>query len=249
MDQALLHETTADVRETCLNRHMVRDLEQLWSEVLKLAAVVESSLRSSVQALCGGDLKLAEEVRAEEPAIDRWQVRIEQDALRVLALHQPVATDLRRVAMAMKISNELERMGDLAAHISKRALKLSRRPENVELPPQMEFLAMEAIGQVRDAFDAMARADARMARAVIRNDRQIDHRRQLIMKDLKAAIRKEPAWITSWLHLINTARHLERVADHATNVAEAVVYLKEGVIIRRVDEPKTPDTKASTKAD
>ena len=219
----------------CLNRQLVRELEVLWGEVLKLSAVVESSLRSSVQALCTGRLDLADEVRAEEPGIDRWQVRIEHECLRILALHQPVATDLRRVIAAMKISNDLERMGDLAAHLAKRARKLARRSESVAMPPQMEYLAVEAMGQVRDALDAMARLDADLSRAVIRNDRQVDLRRGLILKDLKDAIRREPGRVTSWLHLINAARHLERVADHATNLAEAVVYLKEGVIVRRLE--------------
>ena len=220
-----------------LNRHLVRDLEVLWGEVLKLAAVVETALRSSVQALCSGKTELADEVRAEEPAIDHWQVRIEQDCLRILALHQPVASDLRLVTSALKISYDLERMGDLAAHIAKRARKLARRTDPVPLPPQMEFLAVEALGQVRDALDALARGDTEMARQVIQGDRQIDRRRQLILKDLKKSIRQEPGQVTNWLHLINIARNLERIADHATNLAETVVYVKEGTILRR-DEPQ-----------
>lgn len=225
-----------------LNRHLVRDLEVLWDEVLKLAAVVEASLQTSVQALCAGRPALADAVRAEEPAIDRWQVRIEHECLRILALHQPVATDLRRVTAALKLSGDLERMGDLAAHVAKRARKLARRPEDVELPPMMEFLAGEALGQVRDALDSLARGDTELARAVIRNDRQVDLRRGLILKDLKKAIRREPARVSTWLHLINTARHLERIADHATNIAEAVVYIKEGTIIRRLDQRPVAET-------
>jgi phosphate transport system protein len=220
---------------SCLNRHLVRDLEVLWGEVLKLSGLVESSLRSSVQALCAGKVELAEEVKAEEPTINHWQVSIERECLRVLALHQPVASDLRRVTSAMKVSNDLERMGDLAAHIAKRARKLARRPEPVSLPPQMEYLAVEALGQVRDALDALARTDADLARGVIQSDRQVDHRRGLILKQLKAAIRSDPSKVTTWLHLINTARNLERIADHATNIAETVIYLKEGVILRRPD--------------
>lgn len=228
-------EAGRDGQRSYLNRHLVRDIEVLWGEVLKLAAVVETSLRSSVQALCAGKLELADEVRADEPTIDHWQVRIEQDCLRILALHQPVASDLRLVTSALKISSDLERMGDLAAHIAKRARKLARRAEPVPLPPQMEFLAVEALGQVREALDALARGDAEMARQVIRGDRQVDRRRELILKDLKKSIRQEPGQVTTWLHLINIARNLERIADHATNIAETVVYFKEGTILRRLD--------------
>jgi phosphate transport system protein len=229
-------EAGRDGPRSCLNRHMVRDLEVLWSEVLKLAAVVESSLRSSVQALCDGKVELADEVRAGEPTIDHWQVRIEQDCLRILALHQPVASDLRLVTSALKISHDLERMGDLAAHIAKRARKLARRAEPTTLPPQMEYLAVEALGQVRDALDALSRGDTEMARQVIRGDQEIDRRRQTILKDLKKSIRREPEKVTLWLHLINVARNLERIGDHATNLAETAVYVKEGTILRR-DEP------------
>ncbi len=237
--------------QVCLNQHLIRDLESLWGEVLKLAAVVEAALRSSVQALCTGRVDLAKDVRSEEPMIDRWQVHIEQECLRVLAMHQPLASDLRRVTTALKISSELERMGDLAEHIATRACKLARRSEGVALPPQMEFLAVESLGQVGDAFDALAKTDADLARAVIRGDRQVDYRRGLILKDLKNAIRREPSRVNSWLHLINTARNLERVADHATNVAEAVIYLKEAAIFRRRDSKHNwsnhhPDIDSST---
>lgn len=232
-------EAGASGQRSYLNRHLVRDLEVLWSEVLKLAAVVENSLRSSVQALCAGKLELADEVKAGEPTIDHWQVRIEQDCLRILALHQPVASDLRLVTSALKISNDLERMGDLAVHIAKRARKLAKRSDQITLPPQMEFLAVEAIGQVRDSLDALSRGDVEMARQVIRGDHEIDRRRELILKGLKKSIRQEPNQVTTWLHLINIARNLERIADHATNLAETVVYVKEGTIVRR-DEPDQP---------
>lgn len=230
------------VDRPCLNRQFVREMESLWSELMKLAAVVESALRTSVQALCTGREELVAEVRQEEMAIDRWQLQIERDCLRILALHQPVASDLRRVTVAMKISSDLERMGDLASHIAKRARKLSRRPEPVPISPQMEFLAMESLAQVRDALDALARGDTELARQVIAGDRQVDLRRRLILKELKRSIRREPEQLTLWLHLINTAKNLERIADHATNIAEAGIYLEEGVFVRREDQPRVAES-------
>jgi phosphate transport system protein len=221
----------------CLNRQFVREMESLWAELMKLAAVVESSLRASVQALCTGREELIAHICREEEGIDRSQLQIERDCLRMLALHQPVASDLRRVTVAMKISSDLERMGDLASHIAKRARKLGRRAEPVLISPQMEFLAMESLAQVRDALDALSRGDAGLARQVMAGDRQVDLRRRLILKDLKRSIRRSPEQITVWLHLINTARNLERIADHATNIAEAVIYLEEGEFVRRDPQP------------
>lgn len=222
----------------CVNRQFVREMETNWSDLMKLAAVVESSLRSSVQALCMGRESLIDEVNRDERMIDRWQVRIERDCLRILALHQPVASDLRRVTVSMKISSDLERMGDLADHIARRARKLLRRSASVPISPQMEFLAMESLAQVRDALDALGRGDTELARSVIRSDQQVDLRRRLILKDLKRSIRNDPSKLTLWLHLINTAKNFERIADHATNVAESVIYLEEGEFVRRLDEPR-----------
>src|SRR5208283_652664 len=107
-----------------VGRHFIRDMEGLWSEVLKLAAVVEESLNQSIRALCDGRVELADQIKHQKPAVDRWEVQIERECVRVLALHQPVASDLRRVAVVLKINGDLERMADLARHIAKRVKKL-----------------------------------------------------------------------------------------------------------------------------
>jgi phosphate transport system protein len=223
-----------DSDRVTLGRHFLRDMEGLWGEILKLAAVVESALTTSVRALCDGRADLAAEVKGGENAIDRWEVRIEQLCLKVLALHQPVASDLRRVAAVLKINNDLERMADLAEHIAKRAKKLASSPEVVPVPQELETMAMEALASVHDSLDALAKNDTELARAVIAADRRVDRHRRAVLKELKESIRRDPDRVSTWLRLINTARNLERVADHATNIAEAVVYLKEGAIIRHV---------------
>ena len=123
-----------DGERVTLGRHFLRDLEGLWGGVLKLAAVVEDALNRSVAALCDGRADLADEVRGEERAVDRWEVQIERDCLKVLALHQPVASDLRRVAAVLKINGDLERMGDLARHIAKRVKKLADDPLAFPIP-------------------------------------------------------------------------------------------------------------------
>lgn len=216
-----------------LGRHYLRELETMWGELLKLAAVVELSLSSSVRALLDRRADLAEQVTGDEKSINGWEVRIEQQCLKVLALHQPVASDLRRVAAALKINSDLERMADLAVHIAKRARKLSKRKE-IAIPQNLETLALESLAAVRDALDALARSDASLARQVIASDTQVDRLRGSILKQLKHAIVERPDQVNSYLRLINTARNIERIADHATNIAEAVVYLIEGDIIRHV---------------
>jgi phosphate transport system protein len=231
-----------DAERVTIGRNFLRDMEALWTEILKLAAVVEVSITTSVRALCDGRADLAAQVTGEERSIDNWEVRIERDCLRVLALHQPVASDLRRVAAVLKINSDLERMGDLAEHIANRVGKLAANAQAMPIPQQMETMATEVVSQVRDSLDALAKADAGQARAVIAGDRQINQHRRAVLKELKQAIRREPERVTTWLRLINTARNLERIADHATNIAEAVVYLKEGNIIRHVGNRRVSES-------
>src|SRR4051794_584962 len=142
-----------------LSRRFLRDMEALWHQVLKLAAVVETTLNTSVRALCDGRADLAAGVKSEEQSIDRWEVQIERDCLKVLALHQPVASDLRRVAAILRINSDLERLGDLARHIAKRVKKLSADPQAFPIPEQLESMAMEALAQVRDSLDALTKSD------------------------------------------------------------------------------------------
>ena len=215
-----------------LGRHFLRDMEGLWRQILKLAAVVETTLNTSVRALCDGRADLAAEVKFEEESIDRWEVQIERDCLKVLALHQPVASDLRRVAAILRINGDLERMADLARHIAKRARKLVEEPIGRALPRGLEAMASEALVQVRECLDSLTQGDVALARAVIAGDRKVDRHRRAVIEELKQAIRDDPDRLDAWLRLINAARNLERIADHATNIAEAVVYLKEGDIIR-----------------
>ncbi len=199
-----------------------------------MAAVVEDALSRSVRALCDGRADLAAEVKGEEREVDRREVQIERVCLKVLALYQPVASDLRRVAAVLKVNGELERISNLARNIAKRVKKLAGDPRAFPIPQAMEDMAMEAMNQVRDSLDALARSDADLARSVVAGDGRVDRLYRDVLKELKDAIRREPDRLNTWLRLINTARNIERVADHATNIAEAVVYLREGDIIRHV---------------
>ncbi|GIW85947.1 MAG: phosphate transport system regulatory protein PhoU [Isosphaeraceae bacterium] len=223
---------TWDADRATTGRHFLRDMEHLWEQILKLAAVVEAALSHAIQVLCDGRSELAAEVRGEEREIDHWEVQIELECLKVLALHNPVASDLRRVAAILRINGDLERLGDLAEHIANRARKLANEPNPLPIPPRLESLAQEAIAQVRDALDALAANDVHRARAVIAANHSVDRHRRLLQKQLKDAICHEPDRINSWLRLINIGRNLERVSDHAAHIAEAVIYLREGQIVR-----------------
>jgi phosphate transport system protein len=219
-----------------VGRHFIRDMESLWSEVLKLAAVVEEALNQTIHALCDGRVELADKIRLQKPAVDRWEVQIERECVRVLALHQPVASDLRRVAAVLKINGDLERLAELARHIAKRVKKLAADPLALPVPQPLENLGLEALTQVHDSLDALTQANVARAQAVIAADRRVDRHYRSVLKMLKLEIVQYPERINTWLRLVNTARNLERIADHASKIAEAVVYLREGEILRHRPE-------------
>jgi phosphate transport system protein len=219
----------------------VRAQEGLWREVLDMAASVETALRTAVEALCRGRLDLVAGVKADEQEIDRWEVRIEAECLRVLALYGLVASDLRRVVVALRVNRELEGLADIAENLAKRARKLARDPAAAPFLPKLGTLADEALGLVDQSLEALGALDSAQARRVILSDRAVDRHRAEILGELKRAVAAESARVNTWLRLISSARNLERAADHATNIAEAVVYLKEAVILRRGDSIETEE--------
>ncbi|MDG3007817.1 phosphate signaling complex protein PhoU [Paludisphaera mucosa] len=219
---------TWDEPRTSVGRHFLRDLEGLWADVLRLAAVVEEDLERSIRALCDGSVGLAAEIRSHKPDVDLWEVTLERECVRVLALHQPVASDLRRVAAVLKINGDLERLADLARHIAKRVGKLAADPRAFPVPQPLENLATAALGQVRRGLDALTRADVVLAQQVIAADRGVDHAYRSVVASLKRDIVADPARADAWLRFVSTARNLERIADHAARIAEVVLYLKEG---------------------
>lgn len=223
-----------------------RDQEALWQEVLQMAGTVETALARSVRSLCDGQPATADDVKADEQRIDRWEVRIERECLRILALYGPVASDLRRVAVVLKINGDLERIADLAEHIAKRTRKLAREG-GLPIPPYLAELGEASLGLVRDGLNALGDADPSRARAVIVADKQVDRRLRSALKQMKQEIQQDPDKVDAFLRLMNTARDLERAADHAANIAKAIVFLKEGDIIRhtrtaRPDAPPEPAT-------
>jgi phosphate transport system protein len=220
------------------DRHILRVQEDLWAESLRMASIVEVAFALSIRALCDGHPELAAEVKEHEKDIDRREVAIERECLRVLALYEPVACDLRRVLTILRINRDLERIGDLSARIAKRVNRMARCPGPIPISGPLEALAAGAANNFHDALDALVQSDAEAARAVLSRDRQIDKHRRTVLKALKVSLVNEPGRVDVWLRLMNIARNLERVGDHAVHIAEAVVYLKEGRLIRHAEEPR-----------
>lgn len=227
-------ESGEEYRFNGVNRHFLKLLENLWVEVLGMAAVVEHTLRDSLHAFVDRSVDLAGEVLKKEPEINRLELRIEEACLQILALHQPVASDLRRVAAVFKIGGQLERMADLATHIVKRVKKLGQLPMPEEVSRGLDQLGQESLSAVRRSIDALANNDADAARQVIASDGLIDRQCRSLVKAIKREIRANPDQINFWLRVLNTAKNLERLADHATNISETVIYMREGVLTQNL---------------
>jgi phosphate transport system protein len=214
-----------------MSKHLERDLENLQRDLVALAASVEEAIQKATHALQHRDTEPAEQVIAGDSQIDQEENHIEEECLKILALHQPVAVDLRRIASCLKINTELERMADLAEDIAERALELCRLPA-VRVPEALQRMTDLATTMVRQSLDAFINLEARQARRVCRLDDEVDRYNNEIIEELITMMQDSPGTVRAGLSLFSATRHLERIADHATNIAEDVVYLVEGTIIR-----------------
>ena len=215
--------------------HLNRDLENVQRRVLSLASAVEQIVDQSSRALFERDATLARTLMEADTPIDMEENFIEEECLKILALHQPVAIDLRRVAAIVKINNDLERMADLAVNIAERALALTHGLE-VHVPATFRQITDLTIMMVRDSLDAFVKLDVALAKRVCRLDDEVDRYNLEIIDEVTEFMKESPAHVEPGLHLFSASRHLERIADHATNIAEDVVYLVEGKIIRHHPE-------------
>ncbi len=214
-----------------MSKHLERDLDNLQRDILTMAGSVEEQIHKAIRALQGRDSRLAQEVIAGDTQIDQDENHVEEECLKILALHQPVAVDLRRIAAALKINSELERMADLAEDIAERAMTLAR-PPFVPIPEKLQRMTDLTTAMVRESLDAFVNLDARQARRVCRLDDEIDRYNLEIIAEVIHTMQQSPELVPAGLSMFSATRHLERIADHATNIAEDVVYLVEGEIIR-----------------
>lgn len=211
--------------------HLTRDLETLHRHIMSMCAEVEEVVHRAVEDLGRPDVQLSHELEERDDEIDRWDVRIEEECLKILALHSPVANDLRRVTAVLKIAWELERVADLGVNIAERAAGLAGCPE-IAIPEKLNHMAHVALDMLRLSLDAFVGLDSRLARDVCSQDDIVDTLNREIIDELIETMRQSPDLIEPAMQLFSASRHVERVADHATNIAEDVVYLVEGEIVR-----------------
>ncbi|MGO9613560.1 MAG: phosphate signaling complex protein PhoU [Dissulfurispiraceae bacterium] len=207
------------------------ELQQLKEKILKMGSLVEDAIKNSIHALVNRDNMLAVKVIDNDKIVNMLDVEIDEESIRLIALRQPKASDLRFITTAMKITTDLERMGDLAVNIAERALELNEEPL---LKPYIDIPKMRAIaqGMTRDALDAFVRKDKQLATDVIMRDDEVDDLRDAILRELAFFMVQDPTTVTRAMKITFIAQYLERIADHATNLAEMVIYLIEGKIIR-----------------
>lgn len=213
-----------------MSRQLKQDLEEAYNRLLALSGQVEEMITLSVKSLMERDLETAVKVIALDSEIDRAEVRIEEECLKMLALHQPVAADLRRLTTMMKVNNDLERMADLACNVAERASCITEENTFV-IPELIHEMAAKTIGMVRDSLNAFINLDIDLAYRVIQQDQAVDDLNVQVIDDLVKQMEATGAAVPS-LHCFSASRHLEQIADHATNVAEDVVYMVNGVIVR-----------------
>jgi phosphate transport system protein len=214
-----------------MERHFDDELKEVKEKLLRMASLVEESIAQSIQGLKEERDGLPREVLAREDDINRLDVEVDGLGLKLLALQQPLATDLRLVSSILRIGRDLERMGDLAVNIAERTLEIIRQPR---LKPLIDIprMAEAAQAMVRDAVTAFIERDSALARAICRRDSEVDDLNNQVFRELLTYMMEDPSTITRAVDLILVGRNLERIADHATNIAEDVIYLVEGKTIK-----------------
>ncbi len=211
--------------------HLQREIDLLKKKILSLGAEVEESVRRSVRALARRDSALAMRVIDHDMEIDQSEVDVEEECLKILALHQPVANDLRLIIAILKINNDLERIADLSVNIAERAVYLATQ-ESIEMPFDFPAMAEKVQSMLKRSLDALVNADSALAREVCAADDEVDDMNREVYGRVQAAILANPGQLNGLINLLSASRYLERAADHTTNIAEDVIYLVEGVIIR-----------------
>ena len=214
-----------------MSRQLQHEVEKLQKRLLALTATVQGVVQQAVRSMSEHDAELAREVVEGDVGINRIEVDIEEECLEVLALHQPVAADLRLIIAVLKINNDIERVGDLAVNIAERALFLCTQPP-IEPPYDFAEMCRRSLAMLGESLDALLRLDTKLARRVRASDQRVNAINREMYAKIGAAVRKNPDHVERLLSYLAVSRHLERIADYATNIAEDVIYLVEGEIVR-----------------
>ncbi|MDO9565311.1 MAG: phosphate signaling complex protein PhoU [Candidatus Desulfaltia sp.] len=214
--------------------HFQRELEKIKKMTLSLGAMVEERVRMATKAMELRDANLAEKIIKSDYEIDEFEVELEEECLKILALHQPVAVDLRFIVAVIKINNDLERVADEAVNIAERVQIIAKR-ERLDIPFNHSLMAEKSEYMLKKSLDALVNMDLDVAWRVCTLDDDVDNMLNEAYDVVKHAIGKHPDRVSYLINLLLISRHLERIADHATNIAEEVIYLIEGEIIRHRD--------------
>lgn len=227
-----------------MSEHIVKSfaeqLDSLGKSVAQMGGLAEAQFANAIEAIARRDAKLAESAVGTDARVDQLQQSIEEQALKVLALRQPMAVDLRVTLAALKIASELERIGDLAKNIGKRALLLNREPP-IRLTQSLARMGRQALAQLKAVLDAYSSRDAAAAKAVWTNDEEIDELYNSLFRELLTYMMEDPRTIGLCTHLLFVAKNIERAGDHATNIAETVYHVATGDFLR-TSRPKADMT-------
>lgn len=222
--------------------HFQQELNELKENLLKMAGLAEQAIRNAVEALVGRNTPLAEKTIAEDQKINEMEILIDEACLKLLALHQPLAADLRFITSAMRINTELERIGDQAVNIAERVISLNQEPQ---LKPYIDIPRMAQITQsmVKDVLDSFVNGDTQLARSVCEDDDLVDALNDQVFRELLTYMMSDPKTITRAVHLIIVSRCLERIADHTTNIAEGVIFMVQALVIKHHADVKGEENK------
>jgi phosphate transport system protein len=221
--------------------HFERELERLKKRILSLGAMVEERVRMAIRAMETRDRALAKKVIKADEEIDQMEVDVEEECLKILALYQPVAIDLRFIIAVIKINNDLERIGDLAVNIGERAAFLATQ-KRVDIPFDFAGMAEKTQAMLKKSLDALVNMDAGLAWEVGAADDEVDAINRDMYLQVQEGIREDIDRMECLIHLHSASRHLERIADLATNIAEDVIYMVKGEIVRHHAEDYKPNT-------
>lgn len=216
-----------------MERHFEHDLEQLKERLLQMAGLAEHAVHQAVQSVFQKSEALANRVLEDETGINDLQIEIDDRVMQLVALHAPMAVDLRFIFSASRINSDLERIGDQAVNIAQSALRILRHPQvkpYVDLPRMSEL----AEGMVRDSLNSLVRGDAELAKSVLTRDDEVDHLRDQIFRELLTYMMENSAVVFPAFELILITKNLERIGDHATNIAEDVIYMVVGRDVRHL---------------
>lgn len=214
-----------------MSKHLQRELERLREQLVGQFTVVEQMIQTSVRALVERRTEFADRVVESDAGVDKTDVEIEEECLKLLALHQPVAADMRWLITVIKVNGELERMADTACNIAERSKALASFPL-FTVPEDLNVMVDATLRMVRRALDAFITNDARMAVEVIKMDDLVDSLNRVIIEHLQDLMTEDPTQIEPAMHCFSASRHLERIGDLAENLAEETIYLVEGEIVR-----------------